>query len=598
MLPPLPSLPPMSSSTTTRIPHTNDSSSYNDKDDEIMNNYSNISSPEQSEPSNLLLDPNNNNDNTTNNNKNNVENKEALAFLLRYESMVRQQEAEDMACWFHVRPCLEQILALGSDDDDDDDDNIMSTPTKKLIMENTSCNIMERTISYKVLKRALTALELSSNVITTDRQLMMVLRTLTNKVVSSKDGGANNSKTDNMTLTWAEFLQCYKTVVNGMQTLQHLPGSSVERSRARDRTLSSLSLFQPPSTKLLNEHPIITRSPQTHSRSKREQPNNNNEINSLLNQDSTQWTANRQLKMIAEELGFVEGTTNEKTKEQRQRRLQIIGGIFVATVALLSLGSRMLSSSSTPPGIMLDDAVTKTAASYNLESTIGRKMNKNNVPESEAPTQLALLHHQNSNNNNNKNKNRKSNKQSKERDEATLNVPVEAPTPKYDKTQRQPALAVLNHKNSWDSKNQNNHHHRRSVSNDLQERLSTATVHDDHHSSPSFSNTLADDDATMEFLLQQNPHLGTTMKYRMVGSAVAGGLTGVALAPTVIVAMKTMIRQILTFTATGATATAAGAATVSAPVIVMTVSFLTIVTAIATPVGKGLRNWIRNLLQK
>ncbi len=40
----------------------------------------------------------------SNNNNSNSNNREALAYLLRYETMVRQQEAEDMATIDHMRP--------------------------------------------------------------------------------------------------------------------------------------------------------------------------------------------------------------------------------------------------------------------------------------------------------------------------------------------------------------------------------------------------------------------------------------------------------------------------------------------------------------
>ena len=39
---------------------------------------------------------------------------QALAYLLRYETMVRQQEAEDMATLAHIRPCLQRLEEQGT----------------------------------------------------------------------------------------------------------------------------------------------------------------------------------------------------------------------------------------------------------------------------------------------------------------------------------------------------------------------------------------------------------------------------------------------------------------------------------------------------
>jgi len=154
----------------------------------------------------------------------------AMEYLLRYETMVRQQDAEDMATLAHLRPLLYRIEKLGGKESKD-------TP---LDMED----IMSREVSFCQLQRALKELDNdSSHVMTTDRQLMLVLRTLARK----------SPETDDECISWAEFYQCYKTVVTGMQTLQYVPSQSLVRSRTKDRTLTILSMFEPPSTKLFNE---------------------------------------------------------------------------------------------------------------------------------------------------------------------------------------------------------------------------------------------------------------------------------------------------------------------------------------------------------
>ena len=170
-----------------------------------------------------------------------VVDRQAIAYLLRYETMVRQQEAEDMATVAHIKPLLTRLEALSE-----------SYP-----LEHTSSVVpdLQRRISYLQLQQALDTMldqshhdnhdnRRSEECMTTDRQLMMVLQTLTQKQTAMD--------TMEEQLTYAEFIQCYKVVVAGMQTLQHLQGCDA-RSRARDRTLSIISLFEAPSTKLLHD---------------------------------------------------------------------------------------------------------------------------------------------------------------------------------------------------------------------------------------------------------------------------------------------------------------------------------------------------------
>lgn len=196
---------------------------------------------------------------------------EAIAYLLRYETMVRQQEAEDMAVLAHIRPCVSRLLQLL------DMDMMMMPPplatAAAVLPDDNDRNVtsfLRQEISFAQLKRAVTRLEAQqeqsrvTEFMATDRQLMMVLRLLTLKVSSSSsssstdhhDGNecANNKDDDGaVALTWAEFVQCYKICIAGMLTLQHLPVDSAARARARDRTLAMLSLFEPPSTQLFHD---------------------------------------------------------------------------------------------------------------------------------------------------------------------------------------------------------------------------------------------------------------------------------------------------------------------------------------------------------
>ena len=171
-------------------------------------------------------------------------NREALAYLLRYETMVRQQEAEDMATLAHIRPCVERLEAL-----------VGAQPQQPKGVDSSDAALLTREISFQSLKRALEVLEEecdpTSEFMTTDRQLMMVLRLLTQKT------GANGDEADeDVFIAWAEFFQAYKVCIVGMLTLQHLPASSAIRRRARDRTLAMLSLFEAPSSELFRSEEI------------------------------------------------------------------------------------------------------------------------------------------------------------------------------------------------------------------------------------------------------------------------------------------------------------------------------------------------------
>lgn len=154
--------------------------------------------------------------------------RQAIAYLLRYETMVRQQEAEHMATLAHLRPLLESLSE------------------RQLITTLVDSDVdLEKEISFQQLKDALETIEKSSHsYMKTDLQLMMALKTMVVK----------NTEEENGSITWAEFLQCYKTIVAGMQTLQHIQEPNC-RARAKDRTLSMISLFEPPATKLLDSLP-------------------------------------------------------------------------------------------------------------------------------------------------------------------------------------------------------------------------------------------------------------------------------------------------------------------------------------------------------
>jgi hypothetical protein len=210
-----------------------------------------------------------------------------IAYLIRYETMVRQQEAEDMAVWAHVGPCMVRLMELIHSMEQHPHDHM---PSHAPSVVPPHVVLLQEEVSFVQLKLALQALEALSpppspgrleiqhdttpkaaavvECMTTDRQLMMILRLLTQKVVLDTDTSSSTSTTTPMIgLTWAEFVQCYKICIIGMITLQHLPipsqsqsssssvttATSVVRTRARDRTLAMLSLFEFPSTQLFHQ---------------------------------------------------------------------------------------------------------------------------------------------------------------------------------------------------------------------------------------------------------------------------------------------------------------------------------------------------------
>lgn len=171
-------------------------------------------------------------------------NRHALAYLLRYESMVRQQEAEDMAVGEHLRPILERIRALNGEESKEDDEDWWTS-----------------LILYADLKKALVAVEQSHgqpslDFWTTDKQVVLVLRHLTQHI-DDDDKDAS--------ITVVEFIQCYKCCIAGMTTLMHVPRHETSiRMRVRERTLSLLSLFEPSPTKLFANEEIDTAALEAH----------------------------------------------------------------------------------------------------------------------------------------------------------------------------------------------------------------------------------------------------------------------------------------------------------------------------------------------
>ena len=214
----------------------------------------------------------------------------ALAYLLRYETLVRSQDVEDAATSDHLRPLFDRLVDLGSDSGSTADNGKMSSKAidaeiPGLIPSHSAStdegdlaaavetNPDEHILTYDAMRVALAKLgseasmapsdakysnggDGTSEVLTTDRQCMLLLRTIVdaNGSLNNADESGNPAG-----LTYAEFLQVYKVIVGGMQTLQRVPkkegddagstASSISKNdtrlKIRERTLNLIKLFGP-----------------------------------------------------------------------------------------------------------------------------------------------------------------------------------------------------------------------------------------------------------------------------------------------------------------------------------------------------------------
>jgi len=197
---------------------------------------------------------------------------EASAYLLRYESMVAQQEAEEVATLSYILPLLEILHELGKYPEGRDEamrnSKHLDSMTNKADNDKAFCrDLAKRSITCGELKQALDILEIksttdgSTEIITQDRQLIMILRILMEKQKqyspSSSSFKTVDDSSDNVSITWAEIIHCYRVCIIGMLTLTNLPKGSGVRSRAKDRILAQLSLFRLPETKLFAGDMIV-----------------------------------------------------------------------------------------------------------------------------------------------------------------------------------------------------------------------------------------------------------------------------------------------------------------------------------------------------
>lgn len=149
--------------------------------------------------------------------------------------MIQQQELEQMATIEHLLPLFEGIRKLGNNGTN----NTHVQTYLKSYAQNHSNYTQQGSVrdlpilTYDQMKRALRTLEGSSSntctsvsqgIIQTDEQLLMTLREL----VSISKRNHDDQRTMLLGLTFPEFLQCYRVVVNGMQILEMISNSTVD----------------------------------------------------------------------------------------------------------------------------------------------------------------------------------------------------------------------------------------------------------------------------------------------------------------------------------------------------------------------------------
>jgi len=154
--------------------------------------------------------------------------RENIAHLLRYKNMVQQQEAEEIATMNYMRPLLQRLEKLAK------------RSSCRSTSKNDCSDLCKNSISFLDMKRAVSVLESQQRnnheFMVQDKQLMMILRMLTEKY--------HGSKSEDVSITWAEFIHCYRICVMGMLTLKELPKRSDVRTRTKSRILSQLSTFE------------------------------------------------------------------------------------------------------------------------------------------------------------------------------------------------------------------------------------------------------------------------------------------------------------------------------------------------------------------
>jgi len=173
-------------------------------------------------------------------------NRAKVEYLIRYEQMIRQQDAEVMSTVAHLRPLFDKLCQLsGSNSNAAPYNERLSSESLKysytvLRPPSQGGATIEhqepmKCLTFADMERALQIIQQDYNndniiidaveLLKTDEQLLMVLRELVQ--CTSAHGSSERTRAERGILldglTFPEFLQCYRIVVGGMQTLEILP---------------------------------------------------------------------------------------------------------------------------------------------------------------------------------------------------------------------------------------------------------------------------------------------------------------------------------------------------------------------------------------
>ena len=128
----------------------------------------------------------------------------AESYLRRYETMMRQQDYENVATLLHLLPMLELLENLSQGHD--------TVIRNSDYVNDAMCLVKE--FHYSDFMNVLSVIEEENayDFIKTDRQWMMVLKMLTENVPEGDKW-----------ISWAEIVQCYKICVISMHMIENIP---------------------------------------------------------------------------------------------------------------------------------------------------------------------------------------------------------------------------------------------------------------------------------------------------------------------------------------------------------------------------------------
>ncbi|VEU37032.1 unnamed protein product [Pseudo-nitzschia multistriata] len=156
------------------------------------------------------------------------------SFLIRYERMMKGQEVEQTTTISYVQSLLDLLESIQPEE----------IQAGKNYEDAEQSNPLLREISLEQLKRMYTKLENLGeyDTIKIDKQFLMVLEIFCEEKEAAST--IDNIEKNEEKVSWAEIIQCYRSCVLGMQTLEIIGPHTMIRKRAKERILAMLSLYR------------------------------------------------------------------------------------------------------------------------------------------------------------------------------------------------------------------------------------------------------------------------------------------------------------------------------------------------------------------